>query len=418
MRRLSLIVVAAVWLGVGLPRIALAQPFGLELHNTLMPASGGMGGVSIARPQDLLSTFNANPATMSQFEGTQFVLGSAWADPNIRITQTQALPIANVDPFTQSSAAPGALAGNIGVVQNFNDYDLPIAVGAGLVSTSGGNLDFRSNPATNGTSAQILVLNVVTGASVQVTEKLSIGAGMSLGTGFMDAPFSGLGAMTTSYGLRGQVGASYFVRPDTTIGAYYQSKQHFEFEDAIRLSLLGNTFSRSFDVPMDLPQNIGIGVANTSLMDGNLLLAADLLFKQWDNCDLFRDVYRNQWVIQTGAQYSWGRARFRGGYVYAQNPVAPITSAVVDGIPVQDLVAGASYLQAQVAVINEHRFSIGMGLVDILPGLNLDSFAGFMAPAEQQLAGTNLGMSSYYLGAGATWRFGARSGLKTETPSY
>lgn len=29
---------------------ARAQAFGLELHNTLMPASGGMGGTSIAKP--------------------------------------------------------------------------------------------------------------------------------------------------------------------------------------------------------------------------------------------------------------------------------------------------------------------------------------------------------------------------------
>lgn len=47
-----------------------AQTFGVELHNTLMPASGAMGGVSIARPQDFLSGVNGNPASMTQFKGT------------------------------------------------------------------------------------------------------------------------------------------------------------------------------------------------------------------------------------------------------------------------------------------------------------------------------------------------------------
>ena len=56
-----------------------AQTFGVEAHNTLMPASGGMGGVSIAMPQDLVSAVNGNPATLTQFYGTQFIFGGAWA---------------------------------------------------------------------------------------------------------------------------------------------------------------------------------------------------------------------------------------------------------------------------------------------------------------------------------------------------
>ena len=43
--------------------VAWGQVFGVELQNNLMPASGGMAGTSISRPQDLLSAINANPAT-------------------------------------------------------------------------------------------------------------------------------------------------------------------------------------------------------------------------------------------------------------------------------------------------------------------------------------------------------------------
>lgn len=41
-----------------LDRHAHAQTFGIELHNTLMPASAGMAGTSLARPQDLQSAIN------------------------------------------------------------------------------------------------------------------------------------------------------------------------------------------------------------------------------------------------------------------------------------------------------------------------------------------------------------------------
>src|SRR6188472_1629347 len=72
---------------------AWGQSFGVEAHNTLMPASGGMGGVSIARPQDVTSAINANPATLTQFQGTQFLFGGAWAEPTFNLTQTSNIPV-------------------------------------------------------------------------------------------------------------------------------------------------------------------------------------------------------------------------------------------------------------------------------------------------------------------------------------
>ena len=38
---------------------------------------------------------------------------------------------------------------------------------------------------------------------------------------------------------------------------------------------------------MELPQNIGLGVANTALLDGRLLLGVDLVYKLWDEADLY-----------------------------------------------------------------------------------------------------------------------------------
>jgi len=66
-------------------------------------------------------------------------------------------------------------------------------------------------------------------------------------------------------------------------------------------------------VQMDLPQILGFGVANTALMDGNLLMAVDLLYKPWDEADLFRSIYNNQFVVQFGTQYKVGRYRLRVG---------------------------------------------------------------------------------------------------------
>ena len=110
MRRLAIYIVSAAAL-LGGTRHASGQSLGVELHNTLMPASGGMGGVSIARPQDLTSAVNGNPATLTQFKGTQTLFGGAWAEPTFNMTQASNIPINSptplIEPFSGKSTAPG-----------------------------------------------------------------------------------------------------------------------------------------------------------------------------------------------------------------------------------------------------------------------------------------------------------------------
>jgi hypothetical protein len=53
-------------------QFARAQSYGVDLHNTTNPASGGLAGTSLACPQDLQSAIAGNPSTLAQFHGSQF----------------------------------------------------------------------------------------------------------------------------------------------------------------------------------------------------------------------------------------------------------------------------------------------------------------------------------------------------------
>lgn len=385
--------------------VARAQTFGVELHNNLMPASGGMAGTSISRPQDLQSAINANPATLRQYQGAQFSFGSAWADAKYQVNQTAPLPGIGVTPFNATSAQPGALLGNIGTTQSLDDFGLPATLGVGLISNAGLGVDFRGIPQSNGTSAQLLNLQLVAGAGVDVTEKLSLGASFQLGTAYLDGPFTSVGGMATSYAPRGTLGANYFLAPETSLGVYYQTQQHFDFHDAVQFA-----FGPAFNVPMDLPSNVGIGLANSSLMNGKLLLAADVLYKQWSQSDLFRQIYNDQWVYQLGAQYSLTpRTRLRMGYAFNQNPMKDASVTSVAGVPLPDGIPGARYVQGQFAAITQNRLTIGLGVKDVLrPGMDFDVFAGYAFAASDTFATTNvLVHDNYWVGAGMTWRFGA-----------
>src|SRR6056297_2807626 len=200
---------------VGSAATACGQTFGVELHNTLMPASGGMGGVSIAKPQDLTSALNGNPAALTQFRGTQFTFGGGWAEPSFHLTQTGDIPIVGpdplIEPFSARSTAPGTPLGNIGLTQDLSSLGLPATVGVGFVTTAGGFIDFRHVPESNGTNTGQVIFNMPVAMGIDLTDRLSVGAGMSLGIAFYDGPFVGVGGMTPDYALRGTVGGNYMI---------------------------------------------------------------------------------------------------------------------------------------------------------------------------------------------------------------
>lgn len=383
---------------------ASAQSFGIELHNTLMPASGGMAGVSISRPQDLQSAINGNPATLTQFRGTQFSIGGAWAEPTYNITQTEALPLVNVTPYSDRSGTPGAAAPNIGVTQDFSALGVPATWGLGLMTNAGAGVDFRDVPASNGTSAEYVALDFVTGLGIDLTDRFSVGAAFTVGNSYLDGPFTDIGGMVPAYGLRGTVGGNYQLTRNTSLGAYWQSKKHFSFDDAV---VFTNPNYRVFDVEFDHPANVGIGIANSSLANGRLLLAMDVLYKQYDDCDFLGDIYKNQWVYQFGAQYAANRrVRLRLGYAYNENPMRDAQVTQIGGVPLPDGIPALRYIQGQFAAVSLHRVTAGVGLRDVLPGVDVDTFAGGMFENSDQFASTIASVESYWIGVGLTWRFG------------
>jgi long-chain fatty acid transport protein len=392
-------------------RVTHAQSYGVELHNTLMPASGGMAGTSLARPQDLQSAINANPATLTQFRGTQFSFGGAWAESTYNLEYDGSVPVLNalgLSPFDAKSGAPGSALGNIGVTQDVSALGLPATLGIGLNAASGASAQWRAEPGSNGTTVSLMVLDMIAGAGVNLTDRLSLGASLSLGTGFLDGPWVGATGNASAFGLRGRLGADYDLTDCTSLGLYYQTEQHFTFDDNIRFPIPGPAGDVYLDTNLELPQNLGIGIANRRLLDGRLLLAVDVLYKQWSDADLFRALYDDQWVVQLGSQYTAGRVRLRLGYAWAENPLLARAGESGGGISPPGGRPVLEYVQSTLAVANEHRITGGIGVCNVLPGIDFDLFAGGMFGTTSEFANGAISTSleSYWIGTGITWHFG------------
>lgn len=402
--RYSLILTAVVSITVltDSTREARAQTYGIELHNTLMPASAGMAGASLAEPQDLQSAINGNPATLTQFRGTQFSFGGSWAEPTYNIDQDVALPLAGITPYEAKSNQPGSALGNIGVTQDVTALGLPATFGIGFISNAGIGVEFREVDASNGTSSQYVALDIIAAGGVDLTDRLSAGASMTMGISFLDGPFAGNGAMVQDYALRAALGVTYDITCDTTLGAYWQTKKSFRFDDAISFS--GGPFQ---DINLAHPQNFGVGIANRTLMDGCLLLACDAVYKNYSDADFFQAIYTDQWFFQFGAQYELTRkVRLRAGYGYNENPMRDAVLGGAGGVVPPDGIPAMRYVQGQFAAISQHRITGGIGCRDILPGIDLDLSAGGMFKNSETFSTTTADIQGYWVAMGLTWRFG------------
>ena len=102
--------IAELLLG-NLGQVARGQGYGTDTQNVLTPAAGGMAGVSLALPQDVPAAIFGNPATLSQFHGTQFCLGGAWVEGYPTVTSP-------VIPEGVTSRTQGFASPEIGITQD------------------------------------------------------------------------------------------------------------------------------------------------------------------------------------------------------------------------------------------------------------------------------------------------------------
>jgi len=379
---------------------ARGQAFGVELQANLNPAAGGMGGVGIARPQDVQSTLALNPATLTQKKGTQFSFSGAWVEPTINFDNDAVIAPANISQFKSRSRRPGSVVGNIGVTQDFTSKGLPVTGGIGLLTASGLGVNFRDGIASNGTTAELVALATAVEVGAKLTDRLSVGAGAVVGTTTLDGVFSGTSGATPDYALRGLLGVTYELADATTVGAFWHTKQKHTFDNFIRVGGFPNPF-----LPVDLafPNVYGIGVANSRFCDGRLLLALDFSYLEWSEADFFGDFWDDQFTVQAGAQYTTTRGcKFRCGYTYADDVSRQIVAPTIGGVTPQ---AAVDYIAALFPNINEHRISGGIGM-ELCPGVDVDLFAGGQFNDSRDFGDTAVSIESYWVGFGTTWRFG------------
>jgi len=415
----------------------MAGPYGYDLHNVLAPVSASMAGTSIAKPLDNVSAVFGNPAGLSEFRGTEFTFGATWYKPSAVLEHDGSVTgLVGGGAFKQSNRNEGYIVPQIAVTQDLRGLGIPGTLGAGVTVTNGIGVEYRKEPNTLGASAELIYVGANFGLSWDLTENLTIGAAATTTYAMLDLGLASTSSNTHDIGFKGSLGLTYKLPHATQIGVFYHSELRQDFDDIIQTSPSGTGTDGTFtNLVIEQPRTLGIGISNEMYMDGNLYLAADVMYKNWANADFWQDVYVDQWIFSMGGQYTMGPWEFRAGYGYADDPTrenvqglnqlanvcSGLCNAGVPGavIPAQGAlgISVAEYLQAaQTQVIYRHRVSAGVGYKGFLaPFLDLDMHAAYQLEEDRDYGGspgglvttnhTNSEVSSWHTGFALTWHF-------------
>jgi len=466
--KLGAAVGTALSLGSG---AAVAGPHGFDLHNVFHGASASMAGTSIAHVEDPVSAVFGNPATLTTYYGgTNFMFGATFYMPRVEMRHDgsagfavgEATNLVNITAgaagrysgkyygFNATSKADVYAVPTVAVTQDLTGLGIPVVLGVGVSATSGIGVDYKHNSNSLGAAAELINLGVNAGVGMSVTPNLDVGVSATITYAMLEAGLTGSGGMTHDIGFRATLGGRMKVMPGLTVGAYVQTEQPHEYDNLhvtsnhganFKTGLTNGTHSATFnttgnsirmtqptavcnqtggqvcrqDVRVEQPMNIGLGFAFDGLMNGNLLVMADITHKAWSDAIFFNEFYDDQEVYSVGLQLTQGPMKWRLGYGYADDP---LKDKVGSGVQIKSIgginEAGSTYTSAmyplfmsyfqamETPVIYKHRISAGLGIDGFLaPMLTLDTHVAFQLEEDKCFGANQSGVVSDHAGVAA-----------------
>ena len=407
---------------------AFAIATGTDLNLSMKAASGGMAGAAYARPQEASAAVFGNPATMTQFSGTNFNFGAAYLVPELEVTQTGAGALDGVTGNVSKSGAENYVAPDLAVTHELgNGWYL----GAGIEADAGLGADYRTSPITVPSLSaspavtgiplvvELVSFNVNLAAAKKVTPQTSVGAALTIGFGMaqlgtvgpagagfgpagpfgMDLQLGGTTGSVHAFSVGGSLGVTHQLSPDLLLSAAVKSSVKYDFKNIVWGGTPG--LAGPFGVSGVGFQNLGVEQPLEVVLGAaydiapNWMVEADLVWKNWSRAATYQDVFNDQFLLAVGSQYKTGPWSLRLGYSYAQDILrdTPNNGALgsVKNLGLVPLNGDLNKLvqMTLVPVVFNHTLTAGVGY-DLSKNIRLDTFAALALKADATRT-TNLG---------------------------
>lgn len=300
------------------------------------PIARGMGGLSIAYPQDPVSSVFANPAAMCF--GPYCPMSEVNASLTAFLPQVSASVSNPLDPSQKISAKSSNPVYPIPAIGfsrplNWGDQNR-LRFGLSAYGVSGMGVDylgtalnqtlgdlaplpepFASAPLATGTETLLQIMKVSPALGFQWTPELSVGASLHFNHSELEM---GRGP-SRGNALGYQLGTLYHPHKNVFLGMSYTSPQEIEHDDVLQ-----DFTGKIGDLSLEAPQQLGAGIS-FELMDRRLVLGLEGKWINWADASGYRDFeWKDQWSYSVGAQYQIvpGKWTARLGYNYGNNPVS------------------------------------------------------------------------------------------------
>ena len=307
----------------------------------------GMGGVGIGMSHGAESTL-ANPAMITNIQGTEISFGGTVFMPNITTTvnTVQGMPAQDaIDSDADINMIP-----EVSLAHKINDNWY---IGIGMWGTAGMGTDYRDN--MNLRTGQFGNLNMVTNLqlmqfAVPVAYKsggLSVAVAPILQYGNLDINYNmpdpanlsagapGVGAgLAQDFGFGWSAGLAYDFDNGLTLGAVYKSAIEMNYNGQLSTAMapfngmingmnqmLGAPFYNTLNDSDTLEQPAEYGLGLSYVMGGHTF-AIDYKKIKWSSASGYKDFeWEDQNVLAVGYQYAQNNWALRIGYNQASSPV-------------------------------------------------------------------------------------------------
>jgi long-chain fatty acid transport protein len=365
------------------------------------PVQRSMGGAGTALPLDS-SAVTTNPAGMSHLN-RRLDIGVTYFAPDVAYKAHSEASMVAHDGATISSRTSPCWIPMAGVILPLNDKWV---FGASLQGTCGMGVDYPPNLYYNVTYTQYCQMRFVPALSYSINDRLSMGAGVSLGYARMEyhagSPMEVAHKDGEASGVGGVIGALYRLTDQVSAGLNYETKQEFG----------GFTFDTPFGrdtLDLDQPQSLAGGLGIHPLP--SLQAAFDVVWIDWpqtvgrnlptysrnsSGAAAWNMDWDEQFVYRAGVQWNLHEnITLRAGYNYGKHP----------------LNARRAFENIAFPAIAEHHITAGCG-VKLSPKWTLNVGVTYApevtlrtANAAQLIDRADIRMSQYAVdvGLGYTW---------------
>jgi long-chain fatty acid transport protein len=394
---------------------AFALNTGTDANLSMKPASGAMAGAAYTKPQEASAAVFGNPATLTQFSGTNFGIGAAYLAPGVEVRQSGA-----AGARTSNSEAEDYVAPDVAVTHELGGGWY---LGAGLEVDAGLGADYRNSPITiPSVSAdpvvtglpllvELLSFNVNLAAAKKLTPQTSVGAALTVGFGLAQlgtagpagsfggllgpagcnplvpgsCGFGGTSASVHDFGFGGSLGVTHQLTPAMMLSAAIKSPVKYDFKNILHTTVGTAGFQ---NLNLEQPLELVVGAAYD--IAPNWMVETDLVWKNWSNAKAYEDVYEDQFLLSVGTQYKTGPWSLRMGYSYAEDILRNTPNSTLSGLRGLGPVPLSGPLGVELVklvqatllpVVWNHTLTAGVGY-DLSRNVRLDTFAAYAFKGE------------------------------------